>query len=290
MEENKELEAKVEDLITITPDAPEAPVEPPAETPPEAPAPEAPPIETPPAAPPVETPAAPAAPEAPPAPPTPPAESPAARDPRDVQLEEQAKTIEELRKMVETVAAKAVAPQAPPPPKTNADGTPFVEPPVLHSFVATEEEMDKALNSKDNFNALLTKVSERGAESVLRMVPQLVAKLADQVVTQKMAVTEFYRENPDLMSNKAFVGMVANDIAAANPGWGMEEVIKTLGPEVRNRLKIAGGIPGAVNPPQAPQAPPNSPAFVPGSGARPSGGPPSLSKMEADISELISGL
>jgi hypothetical protein len=79
--------------------------------------------------------------------------------------------------------------------------------------------------------------------------------------------------------------MVANELAAAHPDWNMEKIITELGPEVRNKLRLAGV--AVQPPPQPPVAPPEPPAFVPGSPARSGGGPPQMSAMEKDILDLI---
>jgi hypothetical protein len=208
-----------------------------------------------------------------------------------------AKTIEELRKMIGTVAGQATGQPAQPPapavPKLDAQGQPIVEPPPVMRFVEKEDELDNMLKNVDNFNEGMTKIMRTGTEEILRAIPHLVNNLATQVVTQKMAVAEFYGANPDLAAYKPFVGMVANEIAAKNPGWGMEDVVKNLGTEVRAKLKLAGtpaasGAPAVPQAPQAPVGPP--PAFVPGGGARPSGGAPTLTDMEKGIAELLQGV
>jgi len=162
----------------------------------------------------------------------------------------------------------------------------------MYKFVEKEEELDKVLDSVDSFNNYMTKVVVKAQEGVLTSIPQLVAKLADQVVTQKLAVAEFYRENKDLVGNKAFVGIVANDLAAKNPGWNMEKIISELGTEVRTRLRMSGITPQApVVPatPAAPAAPVDPPAFVVGGGSRPGPGGPPMTAMEKDIMSLLDG-
>ncbi|MFA6972952.1 MAG: hypothetical protein WC208_16335 [Gallionella sp.] len=279
----------------------EPPVEPPAEPPKEPPAtPPAEPPAEPPKEPPKEPPVEP--PKEPPATPAPPV-APPVEDPRDKQIKDLATTIEQLRTQITEVSKLATAPQKPPdalPPKVGADGKPIVEAPPVVEFVKTEEEFDEVLKTKDNFNAFLTKTLGRGNEDVLRAIPQLVMHLADQVVTQKMAVAEFYSVNKDLAAvdkdgkslYKPFIGMVANELAAKNPTWTMEDIVKVLGQEVRGRLALASG--SGTPPPGTPPMPPaplvEDPAFV---GGRPvARGNPSaaLTAMEKGIADLIDGV
>lgn len=212
-----------------------------------------------------------------------------AADPRDVEITALRGTVDELRRMIETVASQATAPRPaaePLVPDPNAE-------PVVIKFVEKEEDLDKILNNIDNFNAFLTKAFTDNSRTILEAMPHLVTKATDTVVTQKMAVNEFYAHNQDLAGNKAYVGMVANDLAAKNPTWNLENVIKNLGAEVRARLKmLPAGTPPVVAPPGTPSVAPveEPPAFVPGSPSRPGGGGPNMTRMEADVADLISGM
>jgi hypothetical protein len=296
--EDKKLEEDVATLMggdppkAEPPAAPEPPATPPAAEPPEPaeppPAAEPPKAEPPKGEPPAPTPEPPAAPvqlptPVAPAPPAPPI------DPKDAELAELKKTVEHLRGLVESAARQAATPPAPQPLPLGPDGKPVEAKPTVYKFIEKEEELDKVLDSVDSFNGYMTKVVEKAQESVLTSIPQLVARMADQVVTQKMAVMEFYQKNQDLTGNKAYVGMVANELAAAHPDWNMEKIITELGPEVRNKLRLAGiATQPSVQPPANPPA--EHPAFVPGSPARPGGGVPQMTAMEKDIASLIEGM
>lgn len=270
MEVNKELEVSVEELIGDI--QPTAPVEPPPVVEPPVAA-----VEPPPAEPPVVEPSVVEPPKVEP----PIVEPPPAKDSKDAEIDAMRSTIEDLRRTIETVAAQASAPRS-------AEPQPAVVPKVI-KFVEKEEELDQVLNSVDNFNSFMTNVVAKGNEQLVGNLSNLVAPLVDKIVTQKMAVNEFYSNNKDLAGNKAYVGMVANELAVKNPNWSLEDVIKELATEVRNKLRMSG-----VVPPQAPEASslavvPEAPAFVPGSGTRPGGGGPSLTRIEAGIADLLEG-
>lgn len=301
MNENVEVNKAIDDLITEIPVAPpveEPPkVEPPVATPQpvvEPPKEEPPKVEPPPVEPPkVEPPSAEPPKAEPPKAEPPKVEPPRVEppsvvppppaDPRDAQIADLLKTVEQLRGMVETVSRQASSkPEEPPKPSE--------EPPPILKFVEKEEDLDKVLNSVDNFNTFMTQVVTKSNEQILQNIPALVSTMATRIVAQKMAVNEFYSNNRDLIDKKAYVGIVANEIAQAHPEWKIEEVVANLGTEVRKRLALGSGAPPPQAPPQASQVPVESPAFVPGGGSRPSGGPPSISKQERDINDLIAGI
>jgi hypothetical protein len=201
-------------------------------------------------------------------------------DPRDAELTSMRSTIDDLRRTIETIASQAAAPKP----------APVAEPaPAAMKFLEKEEELDQVLNSVDNFNSFMSKALGKGNEQVVANLPKILGPLVDQIVTQKMAVNEFYSNNQDLSGNKAYVGIVANELSVKNPTWTMEDIVKNLATEVRTRLKMSGQAPpqaaAVVQPPVV-----DAPAFVPGSPARPGSGGPAMTKMEADIAELIKEL
>jgi len=240
----------------------------------------------------VETPAVPVTPTVPDAPVVI-APPPAIEDPKDAQIKTLMATVEQLRGMVEQVAKQTSTQptHTPASQKLDAAGNPIVEPPTVMKFVEKEEELDKILNSVDNFNTFMTNVVVESNKQILAAMPAVVQQMASGVVTQKMAVAEFYNNNKDLIGNKAFVGMVADELARNNPTWTIQNIVEKLGAEVRTRLSIGSSQPGIVSTPQALQSQPTeTPAFVPGGGARPNGGITPTSRMEKGIADLISGI
>lgn len=203
-------------------------------------------------------------------------------DPKDAQIAQLTSTIEQLRGMVETMARQAsTSPVAPVEPDTP------IEEPIVR-FIEKEDDLDEVLNSTDSFNKFMTSVVKKSKEDALSIIPQLVNPIVNRIVTQKLAINEFYANNADLAAHKATVGIVANEIAQANPTHTLEDIIKVLGPEVRNRLAM-GNI--SVSPAVAPVSPAvETPAFAPGSTSRAGGGAPPVTKMEQGIAELLDGL
>lgn len=258
-----------------------------SETPEEPPVPPEPPVEEPPAS--VE-PLPDDSPEEPPpeevTPPSPPQDpstsethAPVApsEDPRDTQIRQMQETISALQQTIETVAEQTLTSA----PVQNAPAV------TEHKFIEKEEDLDKALNSIDNFNAMLSSVVAKAEEIILEKAHMLAMSSAHQVYTQRTAVNEFYTMNPDLAANKSFVGIVANELASTHPDWDMIKIIENLGAEVRGRLKMSG-----VQSPLPPQAPvpdtSESPAFVNGPNARPKGSGGGMTKIEKEVNDLIS--
>jgi hypothetical protein len=201
-------------------------------------------------------------------------------DVKDTEISTLRSTIEELRRTIETVASQAASAQSA-PIVTSPD-------PTVISFIEKEEELDDILKSVDNFNKFMTMVVTRTQELVLENAIPKMSQVADATVGQKMAVAEFYRSNQDLVGNRAYVGMVANEIAATHPEWTLDKIIEGLGTEVRTRLKLIAGTNGDGVGTIAPLN--SAPAFAPPGGGRPSGAPPTLGKMEKEIADLLDGI
>uniref|UniRef100_A0A6M3KSM6 Uncharacterized protein n=1 Tax=viral metagenome TaxID=1070528 RepID=A0A6M3KSM6_9ZZZZ len=289
---NKEMEKSVDGLIGSLQDAFVAPsdpppvvepvvVAPPVVEPPVVPPVVVPPIVEPPVVPsvvepPVVTPSVEPSVPLPIVPPAAPVVPASPKDPRDTEMEQMRGTIAELRKLIETTASVAATPQ------------PIVAPPVAPTpvkFLEKEEDLNKILDNVENFNAFMNTVISKANEQVPKATFDM--DTIDKIVTQKLAVNEFYAANKDLTSNKAYVGLVANELSAKNPTWTLEDVIKNLATEVRTRLGMS------VTPPvgSAPVvAPVETPAFVPGGGTRPGAGGTPLTRVEAGIADLLEGV
>lgn len=215
---------------------------------------------------------------------TPPAEPPVEPapnqgDPRDAQIAQLNETIAALQKTINDVVVKQTQEVAP-----------ASEPaaPAAMKFVESEEALDEALKTVDNFNAMMSNAMQKMREQMTEMVQQMALQVAHGVYSQRAAADDFYRANQDLAANKAFVGMVADEIAAAHPDWDMFQVMETLGVEVRNRLKLANpNAPVVPNEPVPSNEP--APAFAGKQGARPSGGAPQLSPQQKEINALLDG-
>jgi hypothetical protein len=267
----------------------EAPPEPAAEVPPEVVEPELPP-EVPPAEPFTD------------GEPPPPAAEPGVEPPVSVPAAPAEITPEEiiagLRAQLEEVSGKLVAqPAAAAPAQASPDASgnpPAAQPDGAlqpFAFLKDDAEFDEALKSADNFNKLLTGVVIKSMESMMQSVPQIVVRLADQQITTRSAINEFYENNKDLIPNKAFVGMVAQELAVKNPTWKLEDMLGKLGGEVRTRLRMAnpGVVPTSVRQ-VIPVGGAQAPAFAGTGGGSKGKGGAQVSGLQKDINDLISDM
>ncbi len=296
-EKNKALSNEVNEFLD---DIPTPPV---GDTPPEPPPSEAPPAE-PPVAPPATPPATPPGEEPPPVPPvTPPVEPPVPpvepppteppQPPPTMSAAEYEATISSLRTQLEEFAKKVMTPPQPPPPaaeppKVGADGKPLPptapEPIPLQpfQFIKNETEFDEILRSSENFNKLLTGVLYKSVETMMRTVPKLITNLADQQFTTRTAITEFYQKNEDLIQSRAYVGMVADELAAQHPDWTLDKLMGELGGEVRTRLKMVSG----TKPSTPPEKKPSFAGTGGGGGNRQT--VPQVKTLQDEVNDLIS--
>jgi hypothetical protein len=208
-------------------------------------------------------------------------------------MSEEQRTILSLREQLEEMAARTlgVKPDAKPAESaTTSEASEVVQARVVApekggviSFIETEEQFDEAMKTAEGFNKILTGVVQKSVETVLRSVPQMVVKLADSQITMRSAINEFYTHNTDLVASKAYVGMVANELAAKNPDWTLDKLLGNLGGEVRTRLKM---VTSSVQ--QTKGGAEAKPAFVPkGGGGKPPSGP-GLTGQDKEIVDLIS--
>lgn len=211
----------------------------------------------------------------------PPSEPPVApapsEDPRDVQIAQMTDTISALQKMVNDIAATQGQPKA---QATTEDA--IASAPI--KFVESEDALDEALKTADNFNAMLSNAMQKMQEQFAAMAQQMAVQVAHGIYTQRAAADDFYRANQDLAANKAFVAMVADEMAAAHPDWDIMKVMEALAGEVRNRLHLSQTAPVAAPTSDAP-----APAFAGSQVSRPSAGPTPTSGTQKEINDLIDG-
>jgi len=206
-----------------------------------------------------------------------------ASDPRDSQITQMQETIAALQRTINDVAQSRTVAQ------------PSIEEPEAQTikFLATEDDVDNALKTANGMNTMLSGVVAKAQEMILPLAQQLAVQIAHSVYNQRRAADDFYTANQDLVANKAYVGMVADELARTNPEWNMLQVMEKLGDEVRNRLRLSGGQVAAPQQTQqhpAAPAPTPAPAFATGGGARPTGGAPVQNTLASEIADLLDGI
>lgn len=207
--------------------------------------------------------------------------------------EEEDLTIEEMRRQINEMAKAMQAPASVKAEEKDEgkkeekkEEAVKVEAAPVKDVEITQEEFDDALESPSGmaklFKSKMEKIVEGRVQEVLRAIPNTINSVVDQRVELRIAASDFYRENPDLIPYKQYMGVVANEVFGKDPNLGYEEGFKKTGEEVRKRLKIrrdtsqkAGG------------GTKRKPAFVKGVKSR-KAVPPKVEGLEAEIMEFIS--
>ena len=118
------------------------------------------------------------------------------------------------------------------------------EPPTDEVDFLAGQSLDDILDDPKKFNALLMKVYKLGQEGaitksterVLTSIPKLVTQYVGKQATMTNLVNDFYKKNPDLAAVKKTVAAVANDVAAENPGFTVEQVFESVAKKTREVL------------------------------------------------------
>lgn len=203
-------------------------------------------------------------------------------------------------------APPAGAPGAPPAPGTQPSQPtqPAAAPTrgaAVIPFFAKNEDIDESFKDAQSANMLMTKVVAMAVEYMSRNLPPVVERLSSQSVNTRLAVNEFYTNNPDLFPYKEYCGFLTNKIIAEDPNITLGNLFEKLGKDARAALKLvaaaggtvpAGGDPnniaGAAGSPPAGAGGPG-PALPPagaGGGGRKSG-PPALEGVEKEIADMM---
>jgi hypothetical protein len=222
--------------------------------------------------------------------------------PELTEIEKVKKENEELKKHLEEIAERVIAPK--PKPQTEQEVAASKaeqdrQAKQILKFLPSDEVFDEVMKDSNNFNALLTTVVNTAVERSLRLMPQIATQLVDQQITLKTVVNDFYTDNKDLVPHKKYVGFVSNEIAAQHPDWGLSQILQETEKEVRNRLRLSrvadNAVPGQTRVQQIERSVARTgivnPGFVPGGGGGRKGSASSdgnLSIQEKDIMSLIS--
>ena len=276
------MKRNILDELTFTEPVSETPVIPAEPVQPEPPAvepPATPPAEpTPPVVEPVPAPAAPPVePVEPVTPPVVPPAVPAAEVPEDYKAKADflAKELERLLGL-KPIPATSAQPAVPAAPVASA---PVV--PEVIAFLKDDDEFVEAINNRENFNALLNKVFQQGRQSTLKDIPSLVGNQVEERVSITLAAKDFYDRNPDLVPHKGYIALIANELQAQHPDFGLDKLLLETESEARKRLVVAKPVTPATPAKPAFAAPPNARPATPGKSANP---------VQADIDDMFKAI
>lgn len=172
---------------------------------------------------------------------------------------------------------------------------PEPEPPKPLNFLG-DQKLDEILDDPEKFNALLVAVHDkasdegekRGAEKLLRQIPELVSTYTSRHTTLAGLASDFYKKNRDLVGVKKTVAAVTSEIAAENPDLSVEKVFEMAAERTRKVLGLKGSavVPPTPEPNPNPEPAPN-PAFVDGKGGRKAKPSSGLKGLEKEIDDLL---
>lgn len=139
---------------------------------------------------------------------------------------------EELRDKLMSLLANL---QEQPPAETKKEPAPKDEAPKPKTFVTDEDLNDL---TAERLNEKLNNVYQQAQQDVLRSVSQTVGKVVSDAIDLRMTVSEFYRDNKDLVKYKPAVSLVVTSIQKQHPDWNIGQIVQELGKEVRTILGL----------------------------------------------------
>lgn len=102
----------------------------------------------------------------------------------------------------------------------------------------TEEEFQAALKDRAAMNSAFNKVYSKILEYVIRSVPNIIQVRLREDAKLMIETIKFYDQNKDLVPQRELIGVISNELKAANPEWSIQELLKETGEEARRRLKL----------------------------------------------------
>ena len=182
--------------------------------------------------------------------------------------------------IVPPIVPPVVAPIAPPAEVADID---FIKGRTLEELIDDPKGLNQLLNE------VYKKGIERGGttpsvepivERILNSLPGIVQVQVTQQNAIRELVTDFYKNNEDLMGVRRTVAAFANEVHSENPDWETKNVFSEAGVRTRKALGMRERAAKQTT------TPTTRPAFARTRGAR-KGGEKELTGIEKEISELI---
>lgn len=105
--------------------------------------------------------------------------------------------------------------------------------------ILTDEEYEGA-KTKQGLEALLTRVCALAVEDALRLLPTVTQNLVVQISELKSASDRFYKDNPDLATQKDGVARIIQDLEARHPGKSLPDLMNEAARVAKQRLAVYG--------------------------------------------------
>lgn len=146
-------------------------------------------------------------------------------DPRDEQIKQ---LMEQNRQLMEMMQGKAQS--AEPPVEEKVEIPQFVTAELQKRIF---EDQDPAALNEAIAAAVTYAVAHVG-----KKLPEVVEGSVRRQVSQANVIERFYRDNGDLVPYKNHVAIVAQELAAENPRWSPEKLLKETGETFRKRFGL----------------------------------------------------
>lgn len=201
-----------------------------------------------------------------------------------------------LEAQIEDLQGKLLKKEAKPAEPEPKPAPPQPQPEVLN-FLG-DQKLDEILDDPEKLNTLLVSIHDKAVETgakqaeegILRKIPELVATYTSRHTAVTGLVSNFYKENSDLVGVKKTVAAVTSEIAAEDPQMPVSEVLKKAATRTR---EILGMQKKATTPTSTPTSQPTpepepepNPTFVDQGGRKttPSSG---MKGLEKEINDLL---
>ena len=189
------------------------------------------------------------------------------------QLNRMAAELQRLQAGISTPAAK-------PEKETPQQAVPAV-PTSAAGFDISEDEVEAAQDDPKKMVGLFKKVYSKALQDVSASMPALVMSEVRRQVDLQVAVTDFYKQNPELVNLKPLAATIAGQLQAAHPDWDMQKLFSETASEVKKligqQVKDGKAAPKGRRPP----------AFSPRPSGPPAANKPELKGEEKDIADLF---
>lgn len=192
------------------------------------------------------------------------------------QLNRMAAELQRLQAGVSTPAAPAAKTEK----ETPQQAVPAV-PTSAAGFDISEDEVEAAQDDPKKMVGLFKKVYSKALQDVSTSMPALVMSEVRRQVDLQVAVTDFYKQNPELVNLKPLAATIAGQLQAAHPDWDMQKLFSETASEVKKligqQVKDGKAAPKGRRPP----------AFSPRPSGPPAANKPELKGEEKDIADLF---
>ena len=161
--------------------------------------------------------------------------------------EEDAQSLQEVRQALAEAQARLheLTQQAEEEEETEQLTTVQEEDLEFDDFLEEDDAYDRAMESREAFNEVLKNVAKQASltavRQVLQRVPQMVSRQVAEGMTTQQLVTDFFRQNPDLVPARRYVAYIYTTVQAEHPEKSQAELLAITATEARKGLGLEAG-------------------------------------------------